>query len=93
MLQVGCGILCGQINLRLYDVKGCIPAVNSEFAVSSTDMGHSGNMMDAAWALDPQKRLDFAYRAQHVTARFTKAVIRTFNGQPQQYAYFMGCSE
>ncbi|MDE8559400.1 tannase/feruloyl esterase family alpha/beta hydrolase [Pantoea vagans] len=93
MLQVGCGGLCGQINLGLSDAKGCIPAMNGEFAVSSTDMGHSGSMMDAAWALDPQKRIDFAYRAQHVTAQFTKSVIRTFYGQPQQYAYFMGCSD
>jgi hypothetical protein len=93
LLQVGCGGLCGQINLGLSDAKGCIPAMNGEFAVSSTDMGHSGSMMDAAWALDPQKRIDFAYRAQHVTAQFTKAVIRTFYGQPQQYAYFMGCSD
>ncbi|KHJ69272.1 tannase [Pantoea rodasii] len=93
LLQVGCGGLCGQINLGLSDAKGCVPAMNGEFAVSSTDMGHSGSMMDAAWALDPQKRIDFAYRAQHVTAQFTKAIIRTFYGQPQQYAYFMGCSD
>lgn len=42
--------------------------MNGEFAVSLTDMGHSGGMMDASWALDAQKRIDFAYRAQHVTA-------------------------
>ena len=42
--------------------------MNGEFAVSLTDMGHSGGMMDASRALDAQKRIDFAYRAQHVMA-------------------------
>lgn len=93
MLQVGCGGLCGGINLSLSNASGCAPAINGEFVVAATNMGHSGSMMDASWAEDPQKRIDFAYRANHVTAQFTKALIRAYYGQEQKYAYFMGCSD
>ncbi len=93
MLQVGCGGLCGKINLSLSSASGCIPAMNGEFTVAATDMGHSSNMMDASWAEDPQRRIDFAYRANHVTAEFTKALIKAFYGQQQKFAYFMGCSD
>lgn len=92
-LQVGCGGLCGNINLSLSAANGCTPAMNGEFAVAATDMGHSGSMMDASWAEDPQKRIDFAYRANHLTARLSKALIQAYYGRPQKYAYFMGCSD
>lgn len=92
-LQVGCGGLCGQINLSPANASGCAPATEGEFVVAATDMGHRGGMMDASWAEDPQKRIDFAYRANHLTARLSKALIQTYYGQPQKYAYFMGCSD
>ncbi len=39
-LQVGCGGLCGSINLSLSNASGCLPAMNGEFVVAATDMGH-----------------------------------------------------
>ena len=92
-LQVGCGGLCGSINLRLSNTAGCTPAMNGEFVVAATDMGHSGSMMDAGWADDPQKRIDFAWRANHLTALLAKAVIKAWYKQPPKYSYFMGCSD
>ncbi|ROR09807.1 tannase/feruloyl esterase family alpha/beta hydrolase [Erwinia sp. JUb26] len=92
-LQVGCGGLCGNVNLSLSNASGCLPAMNGEFAVAATDMGHGGGMMDASWAEDPQKRIDFAWRANHLTAQLTKALIQAYYHQPQKYAYFMGCSD
>lgn len=92
-LQVGCGGLCGNINLSLSNASGCTPATNGEFTVAATDMGHQGSMMDASWAEDPQKRIDFAYRANHLTAQLTKALITAFYGQKPAYSYFMGCSD
>lgn len=92
-LQVGCGGLCGEINLSPTNASGCAPATQGEFVVAATDMGHSGSMMDASWAEDPQKRIDFAYRANHLTALLAKALIQTYYGQTQKYAYFMGCSD
>ncbi len=92
-LQLGCGGLCGSLNLNLGNAHTCAPALRGEFVVASTDMGHSGSMMDASWADDPQKRIDFAYRAHHQTARIAKALIHAFYGQQPRYAYFMGCSD
>ena len=42
------------------------------------------------FAADPQKRIDFAYRANHLTALAAKALIKTYYGQPQRFAYFSG---
>ena len=81
-LQVGCGGLCGSINLSLSNASGCLPAMNGEFVVAATDMGHHGSMMDASWAEDPQKRIDFAWRANHLTAVLAKAVMQTLYRQP-----------
>lgn len=92
-LQVGCGGLCGNINLSLSNASGCVPAMNGEFVVAATNMGHGGSMMDASWAEDAQKRIDFAWRANHLTAKLTKALIAALYGQPPKYAYFMGCSD
>ncbi len=92
-MQVGCGGLCGSINLSLSNASGCLPAMNGEFVVAATDMGHHGSMMDASWAEDPQKRIDFARRANHLTAVLAKAVMQTLYRQPPKYAYFMGCSD
>lgn len=92
-LQVGCGGLCGNINLSLSNASGCVPAMNGEFAVAATNMGHSTGMMDGTWAEDPQKRIDFAYRANHLTALLAKALITAWYGQSPKYSYFMGCSD
>ncbi|WP_039732934.1 tannase/feruloyl esterase family alpha/beta hydrolase, partial [Komagataeibacter intermedius] len=42
---------------------------------------------------DPQKRIDFAYRANHVTALAAKALTAAFYGQAPKYSYFVGCSD
>lgn len=41
-------------------------AADGGFVMAATDMGHQGQ--DAGLGLDPQRRADFAYRAQHATA-------------------------
>ncbi len=92
-LQVGCGGLCGSVTLNLSNASSCVPALNGEFVVAATDMGHSGSMMDASWAEQPQKRIDFAYRANHLTAVLSKALSAAYYGQAPRYAYFMGCSD
>ncbi len=90
-LQVGCGGLCGRITLRSGASAGCRVLNDGGFVMAATDMGHSGG--DESWGLDPVKRADFAYRAQHLTAEAAKALIADFYGQPQQYSYFNGCSD
>jgi feruloyl esterase len=90
-LQTGCGGLCGRISLESGASNGCQVLNDGGFVMAATDMGHSGN--DASWGQDAQKRVDFAYRAQHLTAETAKALIAAFYGQPQKFSYFNGCSD
>ncbi|HEV3430684.1 MAG TPA: tannase/feruloyl esterase family alpha/beta hydrolase [Paraburkholderia sp.] len=95
-LQAGCGGLCGMINASIGNAGDCRPALDGEFAVAATDMGHTGQMGapdEGAFAADPQKRIDFAYRANHLTALASKALMRAFYGVAPRYAYFSGCSD
>lgn len=95
-LQAGCGGLCGMINASIGNAGGCLPALNGEFVVAATDMGHQGQMGGPGqgdFAADPQKRIDFAYRANHLTALTAKALIKAYYGQAQRFAYFSGCSD
>ena len=90
-LQVGCGGFCGNISLVAGAAKGCLPWQAGAFVVASTDMGHQG--IGAQFGSDPQKRVDFAYRAVHLTAVAAKKLIRSFYDRSQTYAYFAGCSD
>ncbi|MCX6630145.1 MAG: tannase/feruloyl esterase family alpha/beta hydrolase, partial [Candidatus Solibacter sp.] len=90
-LQSGCGGLCGNLNVRVGNADGCIPAQRGELAVASTDMGHRSG--EGVWQEDPQARIDFAYRGVHVTALAAKALIEKFYGQKPKYSYFAGCSD
>lgn len=95
-LQAGCGGLCGSINASIGQAGRCLPATEGEFAVAASDLGHQGRMGasdEGAFARDPQKRIDFAHRANHLTALAAKALIAAYYGRPQRYAYFSGCSD
>jgi hypothetical protein len=90
-LQTGCGGLCGNTNIRVSNADDCLPAQHGELALASTNMGHSGP--GAAWAVDKQSRIDFAYRGVHVTAVAAKALIAKYYGRPPKFSYFAGCSD
>jgi len=103
-LETGCGGLCGNLNINVGRTTDCAPATNGEIALASTDMGHvaggrgggggGGGGDDNSWAVDnPQTRLDFGYRAEHLTAVAAKALINKFYGQGPKYSYFSGCSD
>jgi hypothetical protein len=92
-VQTGCGGLCGRLDIHLDKADTCKPALNGEFALASTDMGHEGGM-DGSWGHDNyQARIDFAYRGVHVTTLAAKALIERFYGQKARYSYFFGCSD
>ena len=90
-LQIGCGRLCGSISFELHAASGCQVLANGGFVLATTNMGHSENEPD--WAEDPQKRVDFAYRAHHVTRLTAHKLITTFYGQSEKFSYFNGCSD
>ncbi len=91
-LQVGCGGYCGSLRAS----PECITALNQNFAVAFDNSGHVGGGIGAAsalWGLDqPQLRLDFGYRSEHVTALAAKAIATVFYGKSPSYSYFQGCS-
>lgn len=93
-LQTGCGGLCGQLNIRIEKADGCTPVTDGAIVLGATDMGHRGrNLGDGNFGTDPAKRIDFAYRGQHVTALAAKALIRAFYGVGPRFSYFSGCSD
>lgn len=95
-LQTGCGGLCGRTNLSVSNAATCTPAVNGEFVVATNDLGHQSTEMgldEGKFGADPQKRIDFAYRANHQTALVAKALTRAFYGHNPRFSYFSGCSD
>lgn len=95
-LQGGCGGLCGMTHVGVSNAGACAHALNGEFVMAGDDMGHTGSMMGLAqgeFGKAPQKRIDFAYRANHVTTLASKALTAAFYGQAPKYSYFVGCSD
>jgi feruloyl esterase len=93
-LQLGCGGLCGVLNVRVEHADDCVPVREHAIALASTDMGHQGQSMgDGSFGVDPQARIDFAYRGVHLTAIAAKALQQKFYGVKPRRSYFMGCSD
>lgn len=91
-LQVGCGGYCGSLRASPESIAG----LNQNFAVAFDNSGHVGGGIGAGsalWGLDqPQLRIDFGYRSEHVTALAAKAIATAFYGKSPSYSYFQGCS-
>jgi feruloyl esterase len=68
----------------------CVPALNGEFAVAFGNQSAPAPRSPVRNAESPP-RTDGS-RATHLTALTAKALIKTFYGQPQRFAYFLGCS-
>jgi feruloyl esterase len=61
------------------------------FAVPSNDTGHTGG--SAAFAVgNPEKVVDFAWRAMHEMTIIAKAVVETFYERGPRLSYYQGCS-
>jgi feruloyl esterase len=85
-LGVGNGALTGAI----WHTSMARP-VQAGYAVANSDLGHP--ISTANWALGhPEKVLDYASRADHVTARASKALVDAFYGMGPRLSYFHGCS-
>ena len=63
------------------------------YAVANTDTGHQGAGGDFAWAVgQPQKLVDYQYRAVHELTVVGKALTAKHYGRPADRSYFVGCS-
>ncbi|KAF1790251.1 Alpha/Beta hydrolase fold [Phytophthora cactorum] len=89
-MQVGCGGLCGNINIQPGAADGSAQVSNGEFAMASTDMAGGS---DGEFGLDEDRRVAFAYLAVHQTAETAKKLIKAYYGQDAAYSYFNGCSD
>lgn len=87
-LTIGNGGFAGGINWL--DMGA---GVRYGFAVASTDLGHNSSSLDITWALnEPQKQLDFGFRATHGTTVVAKQLVEAFYATPIEYSYYSGCS-
>ncbi|KAL3667544.1 hypothetical protein V7S43_007098 [Phytophthora oleae] len=91
-LQAGCGGLCGpsMMSLSVVAAEGSEHYENGHFAMATTDMDGT---TDGSFAINEDAFIDFAYLSVHKTAEVSKALIKQYYGQEQQYAYFNGCSD
>ena len=93
-LQTGCGGLCGSLAISAPAAVGCAPLADGSFATASDNQGHvGGGSADGNFGTDRALRVDFAYRADHLTALAAKALIAAFYGKRPEYSYFDGCSQ
>ena len=78
----------------LIDYQQLGDALSKGYAATATDTGHSGNPVDAKWALGhPEKIVDFGHRGIHEMTRVAKEVLEAYYGKGPQYSYFAGCSD
>lgn len=68
-------------------------AIRRGFATAATNTGHDAAREPlATFASNPQKLIDYAYRAVHVTAMTAKTIVRAYYDAPATRSYFVGCS-
>jgi feruloyl esterase len=69
-------------------------ALAQGFAMASTNTGHDARKEPGGtFVLDnPQKAIDYAYRAVHVTATTAKEIANRYYGKPVAHAYWNSCS-
>lgn len=85
-LMEGGGGFVGSVN-----TGGMTKAVREGYASASTDTGHSGPRGTFLMG-HPEKVVDFAYRAVHMTAVRAKELIATYYGRGPRLSYWEGCS-
>jgi len=69
-------------------------ALKLGFAFAQTNTGHDARKEPGASFVmsNPQKAIDYAYRAVHLTAKTTKQITRDYYGKPVTRAYWNSCS-
>ena len=66
-------------------------ALAGGYATASTNTGHDGDRADFVPG-HPEKLVDFAWRAMHLTTVQSKSIVKTFYGNAARFAYYNGCS-
>ena len=82
---------CGEVNYGTL-----APALSHGYAVITNNGGHYGSneTFDAVWAhQDLEARINFAHRANHVSADVGKAIIKEYFSNKPKYSYIAGFSK
>jgi hypothetical protein len=68
--------------------------LSNGFVHARTNTGHDARKEPSGSFIlsDPQKAIDYAYRAVHVTADLAKKIAADYYAQPVQFAYWNSCS-
>ena len=72
------------------DTNALAAALRRGYAGASTDTGHQGGA--GPWMQNPEKLVDWGYRAVHEMAAASKSLINAFYGEAPRFSYFTGCS-
>ena len=83
---IGIGGYAGNISY-----EGLVAALARGSAAMSTDLGHTGGDLEFGLG-HPEKVVDWAYRAMHVTTDVAKLIVRNHLARFPDYWYFVGCS-
>src|SRR6187455_3162075 len=69
-------------------------ALTNGFVIARTNTGHDARKEPSGSFIlsNPQKAIDYAYRAVHVTAETAKAVATDYYSQPIKFSYWNSCS-
>lgn len=69
-------------------------ALKNGFAVAQTNTGHYASKEPGASFVmsNPQKAIDYAYRAVHLTAATARAITADYYAKPVSHAYWDSCS-
>jgi Tannase and feruloyl esterase len=68
-------------------------ALKQGFATVQTNTGHDATAEPlATFATDYAKRVDYAFRAVHMTATEAKKIVAAYYGRAPAYSYWDGCS-
>jgi hypothetical protein len=89
-MLAACDAWCGKLHTEIV-----VPGLARGYATLTNDGGHySRAPFDGIWAhQNVPARIDFAHRANHVTAQVGKAIAAAYYGKAAKYAYIAGFSK
>ncbi|HEY2382782.1 MAG TPA: tannase/feruloyl esterase family alpha/beta hydrolase [Terriglobia bacterium] len=92
--MIGNGGLAGEAMDDAGRVSQRNAALKLGFAFAQTNTGHDARKEPSGSFVlnNPQKAIDYAYRAVHLTAVTTKDITKQYYGTPVSHAYWNSCS-
>jgi hypothetical protein len=92
--MIGNGGFAGETPETLFRPLYRAAALRQGFAMASTNTGHDASEEPLATfaSHNLQKRIDYAFRAVHVTAVTAKRIAARYYGRPPAFSYWDGCS-